>query len=148
MSANLGLQFVDTNILVYAHDRSARSKHERSLGLIEELWENHLGCLSIQVMQEFYVVTTQKINKPLDRETATRILRNLTQWHIHAPIADDVLGAIGLQQQYELSFWDAMVLWSAQQLGCSTLWSEDLSEGQEYGDLRVLNPFTVGQEQA
>jgi predicted nucleic acid-binding protein len=143
MSAEVGLQLVDTNVLVYAHDRSAGSKHKRALGLIEELWENHLGCLSIQVMQEFYVVTTQKITKPLEQETATRIIRNLTQWHLHAPIAEDVLGAIGIQRRYEVSFWDAMIIWSAQQLGCSILWSEDLSEGQEYGDLRVLNPFTA-----
>jgi predicted nucleic acid-binding protein len=145
MSANAELQFMDTNILVYAHDLSAGLKHERALELIEGLWENHLGCLSVQVMQEFYVVTTQKIASPLDQETATRILRDLIQWHVHAPIAEDVLGAIGVQERYQVSFWDAMILWSAQQLGCSTLWSEDLSEGRVYGDLRVLNPFTAGQ---
>ena len=143
MSANAGLQFVDTNILVYAHDRSAGTKQERALGLVEEIWENHLGCLSIQVMQEFYVVTTQKITKPLQQDTALRILRDLMQWRLHTPIAEDVLGAIGLQQQHGVSFWDAMILWSAQQLGCGILWSEDLSEGQEYGNLRVLNPFTT-----
>jgi predicted nucleic acid-binding protein len=146
MSANEGLQFVDTNILVYAHDRLAGLKHEIAFELIEGLWENHLGCLSLQVMQEFYVVVTQKIVKPLEPETATRILRDLTQWHIHAPIAEDVLGAIGLQQRYDVSFWDAMILWSAQQLGCSILWSEDLSQGQVHGDLRVLSPFTVRED--
>jgi len=146
MSASAGLQFVDTNILVYAHDRSAGTKQERALGLVEEIWENHLGCLSIQVMQEFYVVTTQKITKPLQQDTALRILRDLTQWRLHTPIAEDVLGAISLQQQYNVSFWDAMILWSAQQLGCSILWSEDLSEGHEYGDLRVLNPFTTAAD--
>ena len=143
MSAEVGRQFVDTNILVYAHDNSAGPKHQPALDLMDELWESHLGCLSVQVMQEFYVVTTQKITKPLEQETAARILRDLTQWHLHAPIAEDVLGAIGLQQRYRVSFWDAMILWSAQQLGCSILWSEDLSEGREYGDLRVLNPFTA-----
>jgi predicted nucleic acid-binding protein len=143
MNANAGLQFVDTNILVYAHDRSAGTKQVRALGLVEEIWENHSGCLSIQVMQEFYVVTTQKIVKPLEQETVLRILRDLMHWRLHAPIAEDVLGAIDLQKQYSLSFWDAMILWSAQQLGCSILWSEDLSGGQRYGDLRVLNPFTT-----
>ena len=146
MSANAVSQFVDTNILVYAHDRSAGAKHERALGLIEELWENHLGCLSVQVLQEFYVITTQKIARPLEGETVARIIRNLTQWRIHAPIAEDVLGAISLQGRYGLSFWDAMILWSAQQLGCEVLWSEDLSEGQDYRKLRVLNPFTAGKD--
>ena len=146
MSASAGLQFVDTNILVYAHDRSAGIKKERALGLVEEIWENNLGCLSIQVMQEFYVVTTKKIIKPLAKDTALRILRDLTQWRLHAPIAEDVLGAISLQQQHNMSFWDAMILWSAQQLGCSILWSEDLSESQDYGDLRVLNPFTTAAD--
>ncbi|OGO16860.1 MAG: twitching motility protein PilT, partial [Chloroflexi bacterium RBG_16_48_8] len=104
MSAEVGRQFVDTNILVYAHDNSAGPKRQRALDLMEELWESHLGCLSVQVMHEFYVVTTQKITRPLEQETATRILRNLARWHLHAPIADDVLGAIGLQQRHGSSF--------------------------------------------
>jgi len=141
MSAEPGLQFVDTNVLVYAHDRSAGPKHPRALGLIEDLWRSHQGCLSIQVMQEFYVITTQKMAKPLDRATAARILRDLTRWRLHAPVAEDVLGAISLQERYRTSFWDAMILWSAQQLGCSTVWSEDLSEAQDYAGLQVVNPF-------
>ena len=144
MGANEELQFVDTDILVYAHDRSAMSKHQRAEELVEELWGNHLGCLSLQVMQEFYVVTTQKIAKPLEQETATRILRDLTQWNLHAPIAEDVLGAVGVQQRHGLSFRNAMILWSAQQLGCRILWSENMNEGLEYGNLRVLNPFRAG----
>ncbi len=133
MNAELDRQFVDTNILVYAHDNTAGSKQQRALDLIEELWKSHLGCLSIQVMQEFYVVTTEKISGPLDQATATRILRNLSRWHLHAPIIEDVLGAISLQQRYGVSFWDAMILWSALQLNCGIVWSEDLNESQDYG---------------
>lgn len=144
MNAELDRQFVDTNILVYAHDNTAGSKQQRARDLIEGLWKSHLGCLSMQVMQEFYVVTTQRISRPLDQATVTRILRNLSRWHLHAPIAEDVLGAIGLQQRYGVSFWDAMILWSALQLDCGIVWSEDLNESQDYGDLRVLNPFTAG----
>ncbi len=141
MSAEGELQFVDTNVLVYAHDRSAGVKYERGLALLESLWEKRLGCLSVQVLQEFYVVVTQKIPKPLEPAQAERILRDLAHWRVHAPNADDVLGAVGLQQRLRVSFWDAMVLWSAQQLGCATLWSEDLSPAQDYLGVRVVNPF-------
>ncbi len=135
------IQFVDTNILVYAHDSTAGTKQSRDL--IDQLWETRLGCLSVQVMQEFYVVTTQKVANPLAPESAARIIRNLSQWKVHSPIPEDVLGAVTLQQRTGVSFWDAMILWSAQQLGCSKLWSEDLNHEQEFDEVRVVNPFVV-----
>jgi predicted nucleic acid-binding protein len=146
MNVETGRQFVDTNILVFAHDRSAGAKHQRALELIEDLWESHLGCVSVQVMQEFNVVATQKAVRQLELGIVSRILQDLTRWHVHAPIVEDVLGSIGLQQRFGLSFWDAMVLWSAKQLGCSIIWSEGLGESEEYDDLRVLNPFISGRE--
>lgn len=136
-----GLQFVDTNILVYAHDRTAGAKQARARELIESLWEKHLACISVQVMQEFYVVATKKVAKPLESATAVHILQDLSYWRVHEPVTEDVLGAIGLQQRHELSFWDAMILWSAQQLDCDVVWSEDLSANKEYDGIRVVNPF-------
>ena len=137
------IQFVDTNILVYAHDSTAGTKQARARDLIDQLWETRLGCLSVQVMQEFYVVTTQKVANPLEPESAARIIRNLSQWKVHSPIPEDVLGAVALQHRTGVSFWDAMILWSAQQLGCSRLWSEDLNHEQEFDGVRVVNPFVV-----
>ena len=92
-------------------------------------------------MDSFTGIRTQKVAKPLDSDIAAQRIRDLTFWNLHAPGSEDILGAINFQQRYRISFWDAMILWSAQQLGCHTLWSEDLNPGQEYAGLVVENPF-------
>lgn len=134
-------QFLDTNILVYAHDKSAGRKHEQAKTLIQNLWGSGTGCLSIQVLQEFYVTVTQKVPQPLDVESTVRIIEDLAFWRIYAPTAKDVLNAIDVQQRYMISFWDAMIVWSAAQLKCDIIWSEDLNPGQIYEGVELLNPF-------
>jgi len=134
-------QFVDTNVLVYAHDVTAGDKHTRARALVEELRETREGCLSVQVLQEFFVTTTRKIPKPLDAPAAARIIDDLAHWHVHAPDAADVLAAVDIHQQTGASFWDAMILRSAKELGCATVHSEDLNPGQDYDGVQVLNPF-------
>jgi predicted nucleic acid-binding protein len=129
MSETRVAQFVDTNVLIYAHDRSAGTKHLQARQLLQELWDTHQGCLSIQVMQEFYVNVTRKVARPLAPAMAARILTDLAVWHIHRPDVEDILNAIEVQERYQLSFWDSMVVVSAQQLGCQVLWSEDLNAG-------------------
>ncbi len=133
--------FLDTNILVYAYDRSAGQKHNLAAQILEECWENENGCLSIQVLQEFYVTITRKIELPLDYMAARQIVADLSQWRLHTPEAGDLLQAIELQQNYRLAFWDAQVIQSAVRLGCKQLLSEDLNHGQVYGEVRVINPF-------
>jgi predicted nucleic acid-binding protein len=134
-------QFVDTSILVYAHDTSAAGKRERARALLEDLWDTREGCLSVQVLQEFFVTVTRKIPKPLDATAAKEIVADLSRWHVHVPAADDVLGAIGLHQRTGISFWDAMVVRSAVEIGCGVIYSEDLNDGQLYDGARVKNPF-------
>ncbi len=141
MSENRGLQFVDTNVLVYAHDVSAGDKYERAVQLIDELWENELGCISIQVAQEFYSTITTKVKKPLDGEVAADIIYALSMWKVHSPDMKDILHAIEIQRRYRVSFWDAMILCSAIKLGCEIVLSEDLNDGQAYEGVKVLNPF-------
>ncbi len=140
MSAN-PRQFVDTNVLIYAHDRSAGEKHAQAVSLLKRLWQDRAGCLSIQVLQEFYVNVTRKVAQPLAPEAAAQIIADLAVWEVHSPNVSDVVSAIQLQTRYQLSFWDAMILTSAQQLDCETVWSEDLNAGQEYGNAVVRNPF-------
>jgi hypothetical protein len=77
------LQFVDTNVLIYAHDVSAGDKHIRSRELIEELWAAALGCLSVQVLQEFYVNVTEKVAQPLSSREAAQIVSDLSAWQVH-----------------------------------------------------------------
>jgi len=141
MSEPSSLQFVATNILIYAHDRSAGDKHARARDLVRELWQSGEGCLSIQVLQEFYVNVTQKVAKPLTPDVAAQIIADLSEWQVHRPGVEDVLDAIRLQGRYQISFWDAMIVSSAIQLGCQTVWSEDLSLGLVYETVTVTSPF-------
>jgi predicted nucleic acid-binding protein len=134
-------RFVDTNILIYANDSSAGSKRDQAKTLIEQLWESREGCLSVQVLQEFFVNVTRKIAKPLAAESAKEIIADFSRWHVHVPAADDVLGAIGIHQRTGISFWDAMIVRSAAEMSCAVLYSEDLNHGQEYSGVRAENPF-------
>jgi predicted nucleic acid-binding protein len=144
MSAEDGWQFVDSNILVYAHDAAAGPRHEMARALLESLWRSRRGCLSIQVLQEFYVTVTRKVARPYAPAKAARIITDLQLWRTHVPAAGDVLAAIEVQTRYQLSFWDAMILYSANSLGCSVLWTEDLTAGQVVGQTTVRNPFKSG----
>lgn len=133
--------FIDTNILIYAHDRSAAAKHERARDLLRALWDQGGGGLSIQVLQEFHVNITRKVPRPLSPSMAAEIIADLAAWSVHSPSANDVLDAIQLQQRYGVTFWDAMILTSARALGCAIVWSEDLNAGQNYGEVQVVNPL-------
>jgi len=133
--------FVDTNVVVYAYDESAGDKRSRARDLLEELWASRTGCLSVQVLQEFFVTVTRKVPKPLDLTSASQIVGDLASWRVHCPEPADVLAAIDIQASTGLSFWDAMIVRSATELGCDVLYSEDLNSGQRYGAVRALNPF-------
>jgi predicted nucleic acid-binding protein len=135
------LAFVDTNVLVYAHDASAGAKNARARRLIAELWEARTGCLSVQVLLEFFVTVTRKIPKPLAHERAARLVQDLSQWRVHSPQAADVLAATELQVHSKLSVWDAMIVRSARQLGCATLWTEDMGPGRTIAGVALRNPF-------
>jgi predicted nucleic acid-binding protein len=93
------------------------------------------------VLQEFFVNVTRKTAKPLDAATAKDIVADFLRWYLHVPGADDVLAAIGIHRRTGISFWDAMIVRSAAEIGCAVLLSEDLNAGQEYTGVRVENPF-------
>ena len=141
MSAKLAYHFVDTNILVYAYDTHAGEKRLMASSLLDELWTNHTGCLSIQVLQEFYATITRKVKNPLDSVNAAQIITDLSAWKIHSPTPQDVITAIEIHQRFQINFWDAMILQSAQSLGCEIVWSEDLNPDQIYNNVVVSNPF-------
>lgn len=141
MSADDNLEFLDTNILVYAHDRSSGEKCEIASSLIARLWHSRTGCVSIQVLQEFYVVITRKVRFPLSPAEAEKVVKDIGSWRLHTPQLDDVLKAIEVQQRYRTSFWDAMLLYSASRMGCKVVWSEDLNPEQFYRRVQVKNPF-------
>jgi predicted nucleic acid-binding protein len=143
MSAEVAQEFVDANILVYAFDASARTKQTSAGQLLERLWDAGTGCLSVQVLQEFFVTTTRKVAQPLPVDEAAERIREFATWRVFTPTANDILAAIALQKQAQLNFWDAMVVHAAAELGCDVLWTEDMNDGQLLRGVRILNPFTA-----
>jgi len=133
--------FVDTNILVYAHDSSAGRKHERANRIILDLWETRLGILSIQVLQEFFVITTGKISRPLSPDEAEEIIVHLLKWEIIVNDGRAILSAIGLQRRYKYPFWDSLIIQAAITGQASVLLSENFQSGQRIERVRVVNPF-------
>jgi predicted nucleic acid-binding protein len=142
MSAEAGREFVDANVLVYAFDPSAKSKQASAAQLLERLWHESTGCLSVQVLQEFFVTITRKVPQPLSIDEATERVREFTAWKVFAPTAGDVLSAIAVHKQAQISFWDAMIVHAATELGCDVLWTEDLKDQQVVRGVRIRNPFS------
>ena len=137
--------FVDTNILMYAHDSAAGEKHTRAKALVEELWESRSGAVSTQVLQELAVNLRRKARKPLDAKATRDIIADYLAWHVVVNGGDSILEALELEARYQLSFWDALVVHAAQVAGAEILYSEDLSDGQRYGTVRVKNPLASGE---
>lgn len=136
------MEFVDTNILLYAYDAAAGERHEAASALVDRLWRDRRGALSVQVLQEFYVNATRKITKSMGPDVAVDTLKSLARWRVHSPLPDDVIAAAALSSRHQLSFWDAMIVRSAAELRCDTLWTEGLNDGQVIEGVRLTNPFT------
>jgi predicted nucleic acid-binding protein len=138
---NGGKTFVDTNVLVYLFDENAPEKQEIAQRRVAELVADDHLLLSTQVLQEFYVAVTRKLEKPLSEDEAQEAVRQLV---INPVVGIDtalVLGAIDLSRQHRLSLWDALILKAALDSGCHVLLTEDLQHGWEIQGLRVENPF-------
>jgi predicted nucleic acid-binding protein len=133
--------FVDTNILMYAHDTSAGEKHDRAKVLLEELWRDRTGVVSTQVLQELSVNLRKKVRRPLDAKATRDIISDYLTWQVIVNGGESILEAIDLESRYQISFWDALVVQAAQASGAETLYSEDLSDGQTYGSVKVINPL-------
>jgi predicted nucleic acid-binding protein len=138
-----GKTFVDTNILIYAHDRDAGRKGEIAAARIRELWDTEQGVLSVQILQEFFVNATRKIANPLPLPTAREVLRVYRPWVRREATADTVLRATELMELAQLSFWDALIVAAAEEAGAKTLLSEDLNDGQVIAGVKILNPFNI-----
>ena len=131
--------FVDTNVLVYLFDGDAPAKRRRARTLIAALGPSMV--ISTQVLQEFYVSVTRKLEKPLapaDAEAALRDLAALDVVVVDVPI---IHAAVTLSRRHQLSLWDSLIVESAKARGCARLFSEDLQHGQAFGGIRVENPF-------
>jgi predicted nucleic acid-binding protein len=133
--------FVDTNILVYAHDLVSGTKNERARSLMEELWSSGGGVLSTQVLQELCVNLRRKSVKPLTMEQTRSLIQDYSNWEIVVNNHNSVMEALAIETHYQISFWDALIVHAAERAGAAILYSEDFSDGQIYGSVRVVNPL-------
>lgn len=135
--------FVDTNILVYAHDADAGVKRERAIEKLQGLWENDTGRISVQVLQEFYVNVTRKLTTRVARSTAREVVSAYAAWVREPTTADTVLRATDICDLAQISFWDALIVAAAEQAGAAQLLSEDLNNGQTIAGIKIINPLSA-----
>lgn len=133
--------FLDTNIIVYAYDKSAGEKHKVASDIIVALWNAGVGVISTQVLQEFFVIVTGKVPKPLKAHVAREIINDLLKWEVVVNDGVSILSAIDIQLEYKYSFRDSMIIDAAIKGGASILYSEDLSDGQVIKGITIKNPF-------
>lgn len=133
--------FLDTNVLIYAHDESAPDKKARAEEVILEGLRTEKVAISAQVLSEFYVTMTRKAKKPMSLAKARQevaLLSNMETADVDVPM---IQRAIDIQERWRINFWDSLILAAAEQTRCAVVFSEDLSDGQTYGSVTVRNPF-------
>lgn len=133
--------FFDTNVLVYASDMDEPDKRDAARSLMRRHAKDHALCISTQVIQEFYVTVTRKLDvKPLK---ARDIVHSFRHFETVTVDADDINRAIDGNILWQVSFWDALIIVAAQKANCSVLYSEDLTDGQAFDSLKIENPFNT-----
>jgi len=138
-----GVVFVDTNILIYAHDADASSKKARAAAALRELWDSGAGRLSVQVLQEFFVNATRKLATPLAHMSAREVVSSYGAWIREPTTADTVTRAIDVAALAQISFWDALIVASAEQAQATHIYSEDLNAGQTIAGIKIINPLST-----
>jgi predicted nucleic acid-binding protein len=132
--------FVDTNVLIYAHDKDAKAKNVIAKNVLQGLWAERTGVLSMQVLQEFYVNVTRKIATPLPKDLARNVVNSYTTWCMETTPAE-ISVAFQIEDESQIGFWDALIVASAVKGGAMRILSEDLNAGQRIAGIRVENPF-------
>jgi predicted nucleic acid-binding protein len=133
--------FVDTNILLYAHDQHEPEKSAMAREIVSELWRTREGVLSTQVLQELYVNLTRKLRVVIPRPEARTLVGRYGRWPVHAITTGDILEAADLEDRHSLSFWDALIVVAAVRSGAERIVSEDLQHDRTIGGVRIENPF-------
>jgi predicted nucleic acid-binding protein len=131
--------FFDTNVLVYTDDQASPAKQRRAIELVAEHRRSGTGVVSLQVLQEYFVTVTRKLS--LNVRIARRKVELLSEFDVAAPDVNDILAAIDLHRLHDINFWDALIIRSAKQSGCSILLTEDMQGQREVDGLRIVNPF-------
>ena len=132
--------FLDSHVLVYAHDVDAKDKHEIARQILHDLWTERTGVLSMQVLQEFYVNVTRKIPRPLPKSSARLVVSSYSIWCVETTSAE-ILAAFRIEDDHRIGFWDALIVAAAAKSGAARVLSEDLHNGQVMAGVRIENPF-------
>jgi predicted nucleic acid-binding protein len=143
MTAESALSFVDTNVLVYAFDKSSSPKKLVAQRLMSQLMDEDLLRVSTQVLQELFVTLTRKVSQPCSSEEALTLLEDLAAWPVMVVDYAAIRAAVGLADQAKVSFWDALIVVAAARTGAAVLYTEDLNDGQEILGVRIHNPFAA-----
>jgi len=138
--------FVDTNVLIYSEDGRVPEKQAQALAWLRVLWQRRAGRLSNQVLNEFYTNVTRKIKPPMQSGDARAEVRRYQRWQPWAIDHPTVETAWSVESRFGFSYWDALIVASAQTLGCRYLLSGDMQHGQVVDSVQILNPFLVGPE--
>jgi predicted nucleic acid-binding protein len=133
--------FVDTNILVYAHDLDAREKHDLAAEIVSQLWELRNGVLSTQVLQEFYVTLTRKVSPTISKLEARKLVLKYSNWHVVLNDPSIISQASEIEESYNISFWDSLIVSAAYSQNVPTILTEDLTHGQIIEGILIENPF-------
>ena len=133
--------FVDTNILVYAHDLDAGNKHDQAAEIVSQLWESRNGVLSTQVLQEFYVTLTRKVSSTLSKLEARNLVQRYSHWHLVLNDPSIIKQASEIEENNNISFWDALIVSAAYSQNVPTILTEDLNHGQIIEGISIRNPF-------
>ena len=133
--------FVDTNVLVYAFEKTSSPKKRVAQQLISELMKDNRLHLSTQVFQELFVTLTRKVRLPCRSEEAMAVLEDLAAWPVITINYSAIRAAAVLADEAKISFWDALIVVAAARAGATVLYSEDLNAGQEILGVRISNPF-------
>lgn len=141
------LVFVDTNVLVYAKRVEEGAKQRQAQHWLDHLWREQTGRISAQVLNEYYVTMTRKVQPALSLDEAWAHVRALLSWKPQAIDADVLLRAREIDRKHRLSWWDSLVVAAAQAQGCALLLTEDLQDQAVYGGVTVRSPFTLGVEE-
>lgn len=133
--------FVDTNVLVYAHNSSDLAKQKAAQASLIGLWTSRTGVLSTQILQEFYSVATSKVKPPMTHAEAREVVSLYSAWRVVLIEPALILTGSRLAEEHRLSIWDALILEAARAAGATRLWTEDLNHGQVIEGVRIENPF-------
>src|SRR5262245_9164530 len=133
--------FVDTNVMIYAYDVDAHTKHDTAKGILRNLWSRRIGALSVQVLQEFYVNVTRKIASPLPKSSARAIVESYVVWCVDTTPAE-ISAAFRIEDEAHISFWDALIIAAARKAGADRILTEALNAGQIISGIRTENPFS------